>query len=778
MFSFHQWLQRRASDRNVRSVAPLVDEVHSRPVPDCSKLRERARAGETLDDLLVDVFAAVCEAAKRSLAQSPYDVQIVAAIAMHHGQIAEMLTGEGKTLAAVFPACLHALTGKGFHVLTVNDYLARRDAHWMGDLYRRMGLSVACLQQGMTIAERQSAYAADVTYATANEIGFDYLRDHLASDPAQLVQRPFHFALIDEADSILIDEARIPLVIAGGANPADGLPHRMASLAHWLTPGRDYTRDEYSRNVNLTETGARRAEMWLRVSNLYDLENLALLTALNHSLHAKELLRRDVDYVVKNGSVELVDEFKGRVVHDRRWPDGLQAAIEAKEGVRLRTEGRVLATLTVQNLVDLYPMAAGMTATALTQAEELKQVYELPVVAIPPNRENIRQDFEDLIFTHRAAKEAALIREIRDVHAKGRPILVGTASVAESERLGRALAVNGIPNQILNARNDEQEAAIIAQAGTLGAVTISTNMAGRGTDILLGGNPPHDRERVIALGGLYVIGTNKHESRRIDNQLRGRAGRQGDPGSTIFFVSLEDDLIHRFGVLDLLPPIYGEARHPEALKDPLVVSEVNRAQRIIESQNLEIRRRLWRYEGMLEDQRRIMHSRRRAVLLGGRPMAAESRDADVSILNRNCEEETGAKTLLEARCPGRYAELGPLAPKVDRQITLALIDELWSDYLLRVTELREGIHWVSLAGHDPVNEFRKAVIEMFDRMLLDLDESVVRTFEGAEITEDGVNLNQIGLLDTSSTWTYIINDQPMGDLAQRFFKGLWKSKRA
>jgi preprotein translocase subunit SecA len=552
----------------------------------------------------------------------------------------------------------------------------------------------------------------------------------------------------------------------------------MASLAHWLTPGRDYTRDEYSRNVNLTETGARRAEMWLRVSNLYDLENLALLTALNHSLHAKELLRRDVDYVVKNGSVELVDEFKGRVVHDRRWPDGLQAAIEAKEGVRLRTEGRVLATLTVQNLVDLYPMAAGMTATALTQAEELKQVYELPVVAIPPNRENIRQDFEDLIFTHRAAKEAALIREIRDVHAKGRPILVGTASVAESERLGRALAVNGIPNQILNARNDEQEAAIIAQAGALGAVTISTNMAGRGTDILLGGNPPHDRERVIALGGLYVIGTNKHESRRIDNQLRGRAGRQGDPGSTIFFVSLEDDLIHRFGVLDLLPPIYGEARHPEALKDPLVVSEVNRAQRIIESQNLEIRRRLWRYEGMLEDQRRIMHSRRRAVLLGGRPMAAESRDADVSILNRNCEEETGAKTLLEARCPGRYAELGPLAPKVDRQITLALIDELWSDYLLRVTELREGIHWVSLAGHDPVNEFRKAVIEMFDRMLLDLDESVVRTFEEAEITEDGVNLNQIGLLDTSSTWTYIINDQPMGDLAQRFFKGLWKSKRA
>jgi preprotein translocase subunit SecA len=720
VFSFNQWLQRRASDRKVRAAAPLVEEIRSRQPPDISRLRERADNGEPADDLLVDVFAAVCSVAEHVLGQSPYDVQLVAAIAMHHGHIAEMQTGEGKTLAAVFPACLHALSGKGFHVLTVNDYLARRDAQWMGGIYRRLGLSVGHIQQGMTVAERQAAYNADVTYATANEIGFDYLRDHLAGDASQLVQRPFHFGLIDEADSILIDEARIPLVIAGGASPTDGLPQRMASLAHWLMPRRDYTRDEYSRNVNLTEIGARRAEMWLRCSSLYDLENLPLLTALNHALHAKELLRRDVDYVVKNGSVELVDEFKGRIVHDRRWPDGLQAAIEAKEGVRLRTEGRVLATLTVQNLVDLYPAVAGMTATALTQAEELKQVYDLPVVAIPPNRPNIRMDFEDVIFTHRTAKEAALIREIREVHATGRPILVGTASVEESERLGRALAVSGIPNQILNARNDEQEAAIIAQAGALGAVTISTNMAGRGTDILLGGNPEHERDKVIALGGLYVIGTNKHESRRIDNQLRGRAGRQGDPGSTIFFISLEDDLIHRFGVLDLLPPIYRQARHPDPITDAVVVTEVNRAQRIIESQNLEIRRRLWRYEGMIEDQRRIMHARRRALLL-------------------------------EEPDPER------------RRIALAIIDELWSDYLQRITELREGIHWVSLAGHDPVNEFRKGAIEMFDQLLADLE-------------KDPEEMEELGRLDTSSTWTYLIDDKPMGDLAQRFFKGMWKSR--
>jgi preprotein translocase subunit SecA len=670
---------------------------------------------------LTEAFARVAEAARRVLHLDPFDTQLLAALAMHHGHIAEMQTGEGKTLAAVFPAFLEALAGRGVHILTVNDYLARRDAAWMGPIYRLLGLTVAHVAQGMAVTERQAAYNADVTYATANEIGFDYLRDHLAYDKAHLVHRPFHFALIDEADSILIDEARIPLVIAGAVPGEQTLPHRMAHLVRELEPGRDYTTDEYARNVHLTARGARHAESRLHCGNLYDLENLPLLAALNQAIHARALLRRDVDYVIKNGCVELVDEFKGRIATDRRWPDGLQAAIEAKEGVALRREGRVLGSITLQNLIGLYPKTAGMTATAATQAEELRRVYRMEVAIIPPNRPNIRLDYEDVIFSHRAAKEEALLGEIRAVHATGRPILVGTASVAESERIGRRLALAEIPHQVLNARNDEQEAAIIAQAGALGAVTISTNMAGRGTDILLGGNPARTRDEVVALGGLYVIGTNKHESRRIDNQLRGRAGRQGDPGSSMFILSLEDDLIQRFGILELLPREYRLLRSPDPLEERVVTAEVNRAQRIIESQNLEIRQRLWRYEGILEAQRRILHERRREELLA-----------------EDCDPRE-----------------------------LARMDEYWSDYLVHVTELREGIHWVSLAGHDPVHEYRKAVIEAFDRLLADLD-------EGPEL-----EAGEVQVPEPSSTWTYLVNDQPMGDLAQRFFRGsLWKNRRA
>ena len=728
MFSLAQWLRRRTVLREIRLAAPTVEQIralHGKPV-DVENLRTRARRDQPLDELLVDVFAAVAEASGRVLGLRPFDVQILAGMAMHQGRIAEMQTGEGKTLAAVFPAVLNALTGDGVHILTVNDYLAKRDAEWMGGIYRALGLSVAHLSQDMTVPDRQRAYAADVTYATANEIGFDLLRDHLRHNPADLVQRDYHFALIDEADSILIDEARIPLVIAGATNDTQDLPHRMVALARQLQPGSDYTSDDYARNINLTAHGARRAETLLRCGNLYDLKNLPLLTALNHAIHAKELLRRDVDYVVKNGQIEMVDEFKGRIAANRRWPDGLQAAIEAKEGVALKREGRVLTSITLQNLIGLYPKVAGMTATASTQADELRRVYALEVAVIPPNRPNQRVDYADVIFTHRAAKEAALISEIRAVHGTGRPILVGSASVAESERLGRALAESGIPNRILNARQDEHEAQIIAQAGALAAVTISTNMAGRGTDILLGGNPPVDRDRVVALGGLYVIGTNKHESRRIDNQLRGRAGRQGDPGSSMFLISLEDDLIQRFGIMTLLPPHYRRYRSADPIDDPAVQVEVERAQRIIESQNLEIRQRLWRYEGILEKQRQIIHDRRRDALLD-------------------------------------------LPEGTERTITLAGIDEFWSDYLSHIGGLREGIHWVSIAGHDPVHEFRKSAIETFDQMLLDLDDAIAATLEEPQAAE--------GLLDTSSTWTYLTNDQPMGDLAQRFFRGYVASWR-
>jgi preprotein translocase subunit SecA len=707
VFSISGWLRRRATQRNLRQATPIVQQIRERQaglahLADFKLAQRSPQPGQ-----LVEAFALVAEAAKRVLGIQPFDVQLMAGIAMHHGHIAEMQTGEGKTLAAVFPVYLNALSGEGVHVMTVNDYLARRDAEWMGDIYKLLGLTVGYVVQGMSVVDRRTSYYADVTYGTANEIGFDLLRDHLAHDPAYLVQRDFNYALIDEADSILIDEARIPLVIAGGLRgEASASAMRMAQLARALVTGVDYTKDEYARNVNLTPHGAARAEAWLRCSNLYDLENLPLLTALNHAIHAKELLRRDVDYVVKNGSVELVDEFKGRIASDRRWPDGLQAALEAKEGVRLRREGRVLGSLTLQNLIALYPKVAGMTATAATQAEEFKRVYGLEVVVIPPNRPNIRKDYADVIFTHRAAKEAAIVGEIKAVHATGRPILAGTASVEESERLSYALHIAGVPHEVLNARNDEQEARIIARAGELGAVTISTNMAGRGTDIRLGG------PQVVELGGLYVIGTNKHESRRIDNQLRGRAGRQGDPGSSMFIISLEDTLIQRFGIMDLLPWRYRHFRSDEPIEDPLVDTEVNRAQRIIESQNVEIRQRLWRYEGILEKQRQIIHDRRRAVLL---------------------REEEGS---------------------------LAKIDQLWSDYLVRIAELREGIHWVAVAGHDPVHEFRKAAIEMFDQLLAELEN------EDSEFRDEDIQI------DTSSTWTYIINDQPMGDFAQRFFKGV------
>ena len=716
-----QWLRPLAS----RVSLDLVSAIRSREAELHSwsdeRIREemqalRGRGQQRLSALAV--FALVAEASRRVLNLAPFDVQLLAGIALDEGKIAEMQTGEGKTLAAVFPAVLNALTGEGVHVLTVNDYLARRDAQWMGGVYRFLGLSVAYVQQGMSPDQRKRAYAADVTYSTANEVGFDYLRDHLCYEPADLVQRPFHYVIIDEVDSILIDEARIPLVIAGGSTSPQALPYRMAAVARNLVLGRDHSKDEYARNVHLTERGAVRAEALLGCGNLYDEENLPLLAALDNALHAKELLRRDVDYVVKAGDIELVDEFKGRIAENRRWPDGLQAAIEAKEGVGLKREGRVLGSITIQNLIELYSKVAGMTATAATQAEEFLKVYDLEVVSIATNRPQIREDHPDVVFTHRSAKEETLIDHIGEVHASGRPILVGTASVAESERLGKALELAGIPNHILNARNDEQEAAIIAQAGALGAVTISTNMAGRGTDIILGGNPSRNREEIVALGGLYVIGTNKHESRRIDNQLRGRAGRQGDPGSSRFFVSLEDDLVRRFGIIDLLPPRYRNYRSDEPLRDPVFQQEIDRVQRIIEGQNLEVRRTLWTYEGMLEQQRQIIHQRRRDVLLG--------------------EEDAGV-----------------------RRAKLFRIDDLWSDYLVRIAELREGIHWVSLAGHDPVNEFRKAAIELFAVVLKKLEQ---------EITEAAVA--ESASLDTSATWTYLINDQPMGDLTQRLLRGV------
>jgi len=682
---------------------------------------------------VVETFALTAAIAARVLGLTLFDVQMQGALAMQQGHIAEMQTGEGKTLAAVPAVVWYALGGRGVHVLTANDYLARRDALWMGEIYQWFGLRVSHISQSMTAEQRRQAYRCDVAYATANEVGFDYLRDGLARSTDELVQRPFAFALIDEADSILIDEARIPLVIAGGAPDDPALAYRVDAVVRHLAPGLDFFPDEFARNVQLTDGGIRRVEEALGCGSLFDEPNLMVMTAVQNALHARALLRRDVDYVVKDGAVQLVDEFKGRIAQNRRWPAGLQSAIEAKEGVALKSQGRILGSITVQNLVGMYERIFGMTGTAATQAEEFWKVYKLPVSIIPTNHPVIRQDLPDIVYADREARDRALEAEIREVHATGRPILAGTASVAESERLSMRLRAAGIPHAVLNARKHEAEAEVIAQAGALGAVTISTNMAGRGTDILLGGNPPREREKVVALGGLYVMGTTRHEARRIDNQLRGRAGRQGDPGTSRFFLSLEDDLIARFA----------------GARDP----DVDHVQRIAEGQNLEIRQTLWKYESVIEHHRRDVYTLRREVLL--------SPDWSVASLL----EEEQYQGLVEAAGKDEIEAAG-------RRLTLVVLDDLWSDYLANVAELRGGIHWVSWGGRDPLHAFITGVREIYADFQQRLADDVAQGFEAAEIRHGKVRFADDGRFARGATWTYLTTDQPFGTLGERIVKGL------
>jgi preprotein translocase subunit SecA len=714
--------------------------------------RERARRGVSSDELLVEVFALAREAADRALGLRPFDVQVIAGVALSRGKLVEMQTGEGKTLAAVLPACLNALAGGGVHVLTFNDYLARRDAAWMGPVYRFLGLSVGAIQEGMSVDSRRAAYAADVTYATAKEAGFDFLRGGLCRAPYELVQRPFNFAIVDEADSILIDEARTPLVIAGDRPGSQTSLYRIAELIAAFARGEDWETDENNRNVSLTERGVDRVEAELGCGDLYAADNYPLLLEINQALHARALLHRDVDYIVRDERIELVDEFTGRVMDDRRWPDGLQAALEAKEALPIRPGGRLLGSITLQHFLKHYPGLSGMTATARPAAEELESFYGLKVVPIPPNRPCVRQDLPDVIFTHKDAKQRALIAEISRAHATGRPVLVGTSSVEESETLASKLSEAGVACRALNAKNDEAEAEIIAEAGAIGAVTISTNMAGRGTDIRLGGAGEDDRERVVELGGLYVIGTNRHESRRIDDQLRGRAGRQGDPGTSRFFVSLEDDLMARFGIDHLIPPKIRPAPQAEAIEHQAIRHEVERLQRIVEGQNYEIRKTLWRYSFLVEEQRRALQDWRMDALTG---------EAELDLCAR--------------RLPERYAELrnrfGEEIPReAERAITLGHIDAAWAEHLALVSEIREGIHLVGFGRQDPLYEFTKRISEAFMKLRQTIEDRIVETFATAKITEDGIDLDQAGLRAPSSTWTYLINDQALSDL-QRMLSG-------
>jgi preprotein translocase subunit SecA len=696
------------------------------------QLKSAARSLRSDADV-IETFALAAAIAVRVLGLQMFDVQILGALAMQRGHIAEMQTGEGKTLAAVPAAIWYARKGRGTHVLTANDYLARRDAAWMRGIYDWFGLSVAHISQNMPAERRRAAYLCDVTYATANEVGFDYLRDGHARSVEEMVQRPFAFAVIDEADSILIDEARIPLVIAGGVPEDSALAYRVDRVAAGLRPHVHYSLDEFARNVQLTDAGIQRVEEDLGCGSLFDAQNLRILTAVQDALHAHSLLRRDVDYVVKNGSIELVDEFKGRVAQNRRWPAGLQSAVEARERLPLKTQGRILGSITVQSLTQMYEGVCGMTGTAATQAEEFRKVYKLPVTVIPTNRPVIRHDLPDAVYPGKEARSGALVEEIRKVHETGRPMLVGTASVEESELLSRRLRLAGIPHAVLNARNDEAEAEIVAQAGALGAVTVSTNMAGRGTDILLGGNPPKDREKVVDLGGLYVMGTTRHEARRIDNQLRGRAGRQGDPGTSRFFVSLDDDLLVRFGI----------AGNPG----------VDSVQRTAEGQNLQIRQTLWKYDCAVEYHRREVYGLRREILLSPgwslRSMAPEERyDALVSAIGKDALEKAG------------------------RQLTLAVIDDLWADYLANVAELRGGIHWASWTGGDPLYKFLTGEREIYADFHACLKEEIAGALQTAEIRNGAIHFQEGERFERGATWTYVATDQPFGTLAERIKKGI------
>ena len=704
------------------------------------QLRSRAKSGADREALRVELFALVREAADRTIGQRPYDVQMLAGIALARGHLIEMQTGEGKTLAAVAPACLRALSGEGVHILTFNDYLARRDALWMGPIYELLGFTVGYIEEGMAREQRQNAYGCDVTYLTAKEAGFDFLRDRLSLAPADQVHRPFGYALVDEADSILIDEARVPLVIAGHTGGELHDPAVLATIVSALRQGIDYDTDEYARNAHLTEEGLDRVEAILGRDDLYTAENMELVAELNNALHAEALLVRDVDYIVRDGRVELVDEFTGRVAEKRHWPDGLQAAVEAKEGVLPQPEGSVLGSLTLQHLLGHYPHIAGMTATARSSAEELLRFYRLSVVTIPTHRPCVRMDHPDRVFTHQEAKRDALIAEIDTLHTAGRPVLVGTASVAESERLAADLEQARIPCQVLNAKNDAQEAAVVAEAGKLGAVTISTNMAGRGTDIRLGGSSERERDAVVALGGLYVIGTNRHESRRIDNQLRGRAGRQGDPGTSRFLISLEDPLLERFGLNRLIPKRFLPEKQPDPLHSKVIRREVARAQRIVEGQNFDIRRETAQYNNMIEKQRHHVQEWRDEILDGS---------TEISLLAESCPQRHAA--LCASHGPER-------AEEIERQIMLRIIDRSWSAHLWDVTEIRRGVHLVRLGGRRPLDEYHKLTFAAFEALLERIEDDIAQTFETVEISADGVDWEQAGLPRPSSTWTYLVDD--------------------
>jgi preprotein translocase subunit SecA len=712
-----------------------------------------AAAREATDD--AGLCALGREAARRGLGERPFDVQLVGTLALLSGHVAEMATGEGKTLSGALAAAGYALRGRSVHVVSVNDYLARRDAQWMRPVYDLLGVSVGWISQLSTSAERRQAYAAQVTYGSVSEFGFDVLRDRLATSVAELIAGAPDVALIDEADSVLVDEALVPLVLAGAADREEaGLD--MAEVVRRLRSGRDYLIDDDARSVHLTDKGTRAVEAALGGIDLYTDRHLATLTRVNVALYAEALLRRDVEYIVRDGKIQLINASRGRVARRQRWPDGLHAAVEAKEGLSTSASGEILDSITIQSLVGRYPTVCGMTGTAVAVGEQLREFYGLEIAVIPPNRPCVRADGPDRLYATTGQKEKALADHVAAVHATGRPILIGTLDVAESERIAGLLGRAELSCAVLNAKNDAEEAAIVAEAGARGAITVSTQMAGRGTDIRLGG-AAGDQGQIAALGGLHVVGAGRHGSSRLDHQLRGRSGRQGDPGSSVFFVSMRDELVTQY-VPDARPP--AATAEDGSTADPGAIETVAHAQRIAEGVSLEIHRNTWRYSKLIDTQRGIVMEQRDRVL---------RTDAALRALAR--------------RCPGRFAELGAVAGEdvlttAARQITLWHLDRAWADHLTYLADLREGIYLRALGhGLNPLDEFHKEAVRVFSGLFKEVEERSAESFETVPVTADGADLEAAGLKRPTATWTYLVQDNPFGTDIDRALRSVGRAMR-
>ncbi|MDN4094890.1 preprotein translocase subunit SecA [Brevibacillus agri] len=768
------------------SIAALSDEQLREKT---AEFKARLAQGEQLDKILNEAFAVVREASKRVLGMRHFDVQLIGGMVLQEGRISEMKTGEGKTLVATLATYLNALLGKGVHVVTVNEYLAERDSRIMGQLYNFLGLTVGLNKNGLSPEEKRAAYACDITYGTNNEFGFDYLRDNMVLYKEQMVQRPLFFAIIDEVDSILIDEARTPLIISGSANKSTELYYICSHFVKRLEPEKDFTIDEKLKIVNLTDEGVGKVEKAFNIDNLYDTAHITLNHHITAALKAQVLFKRDVDYVVQEGEVVIVDEFTGRLMVGRRYSDGLHQAIEAKEGLRVQSESMTLATITLQNYFRMYEKLAGMTGTAKTEEEEFKKIYGLDVVVIPTNKPVIRQDLPDLVFKTEAAKYRAVVNDIVERHKKGQPILVGTISIENSERLSHMLKQKGVPHSVLNAKHHEREAEIVARAGQYGAVTIATNMAGRGTDIQLG-------EGVAELGGLHIIGTERHESRRIDNQLRGRAGRQGDPGSSQFFLSMQDELMRRFGadnIMNMMDRLGMEEDMP--IESRLVTRAVESAQKRVEGANFDARKGVLQYDDVMNQQRLVVYKQRKDILeqenlsdvalnmiysvleraveqhcpkeevpedwdLQALADAANNgflHDETITVSMLKGKEAEEIVELLKAEVVKQYkereAQIGEMMREFEKVVILRAVDSKWMDHIDAMDQLRQGIHLRAYAQNDPLREYQFEGYEMYQAMLASVQEEVAMYIMKAEVSQNlerqdvirgqGIDLNQL-----------------------------------